>query len=393
MTTQTIPSTKHELALWLCHVLGDQSKLGAINVGTLPEVHDFGSVEATLKAFDFAGVCDEQARRIEFYPSWAGLYPDIAAMLEDSSNLEKVPQKFTLQDLAYTYPSNAGEVVPVAVERYLDCTRFLSLLKSMADLASDASQRMVFLQRHDEKLTISIEYSEGDLVSLPDLNEFAATYVETDHHKDQKRTIVRSALIDLFKGKKQVAFVDLLRQFNDFMDRVRSSYAMYVAEFSFEKIKAEVEKDNLDSAVKLQKTVSDIQNQLLAIPLTLLFASGQMTTESSFSIKNFIIWIGCLVFGCITLVLISNQRHTVKAVKREVEMRKAKVDSLPVDTRDRFSASFSELNVRVDYQDSSLKRFNYLVVVWIICATALYIWHTLPAMWDVLPFLNCFTYA
>lgn len=393
MTTQTIPPTKHELALWLCRVLGDQSKLGETTVGTLPEGVDFGAVEGALKNFDLNGVCDEQARRIEFFPSFAHVYADMATMLENPSNLEKVPQKFTLLDVGYTHPSIAGGAVPVAVERYLDCSRFLDLLKSMADLASDASQRMVFLQRHDEKLTISIEYSEGDLVSLPDLNEFAATYVETDHHKDQKRTIVRSALIDLYKGKKQIEFSELLRQFNDFMDRVRSSYAMYVAEFSFEKIKAEVEKDNLDSAVKLQKTVSDIQNQLLAIPLTLLFASGQMTTESSFSIKNFIIWIGCLVFGCITLVLISNQRHTVKAVKREVEMRKAKVDSLPVDTRDRFSASFSELNVRVDHQDSSLKRFNYLVVVWIICATALYIWHTWPAMWDVLPFLNCFTYA
>ncbi|MDR7375473.1 hypothetical protein J2X19_000131 [Rhodoferax ferrireducens] len=43
--------------------------------------------------------------------------------------------------------------------------------------------------------------------------------------------------------------------------------------------------------MKLNKTLSEIQNQLLAMPVALVLVGGQMAPDTGLSIKNLVIWL------------------------------------------------------------------------------------------------------
>ena len=376
MTSLPLPQTKHDLALWLVATLTTQSKQGTTLTGTLPTDFDFDDVDQALASHEIAGVSDSSIRRIEFYPSWADVYASLGELLSLPGNLAVAPTTFTLLDSNYTY--RAGNAEPAAVSQYLHACSLYQLMRSVADLPDDGQGRMVFLQRHDAKLTLSLHYEQAQLLALPDLDEFASTFVDSTHHKDQKRTIIRTSLIDLFKSESHIEFGQLMLKFSDFMERVRSAYAMYVSEFTFEKIKAEVEKDNLDSTIKLQKTITDIQNQLLAFPVAVFLAGVQMSVEPTFTIKNTVVWIGCIVFVGVTLVLISNQRYTIDAISEEVKLRYLKIDKLPTETKKSFQPALAGLEAHVGRQVTILNWLFRFVCGSALLSTGLLFWYSMP---------------
>jgi len=345
-------------------------------IGTLPIEFDFEAVDQALNNYNIAGIGDASTRRIVFYPSWANVYASIDELLAVPSNLRAAPPEFTLLDIGHTHRS--GVAVPAVVAEYLHACRLYQMMRSVADLADDGQNRMVFLQTHDEKLTVFLRYTREHLLALKDLDEFASTFVESTHHKEQKRAIIRTALIDLFSSESCIDFGQLLQQFGSFIDRVRSAYAMYVSEFTFEKIKAEVEKDNVDSTIKLQKTITDIQNQLLVFPVAVFLAGIQMSAESALTIKNSVTWLGCIVFVGITLVLISNQRYTISAISREVSLRYAKIAKLPAETKNFFQPALLDLQSHIDRQSSILKWLFRFVCCSALLSTCLLFWYSMP---------------
>ncbi len=379
MTPSPLPQSKHDLALWLVSVLTGHSKQGSsVVTGTLPVDFDFDAVDQALDTHGIAGVCDSSTRRIEFHPSWANVYASMDELLAVPGNLGLAPTVFTLLDSNCTY--RAGDIEPVEVTQYLHACKLYKLMQSVADLQADGQNRMVFLQRHDAKLAISLRYDKAQLLTLNDLDEFASTFVDSTHHKDQKRTIIRTSLIDLFKSESAIDFGQLLQKFEDFMERVRNAYAMYVAEFTFEKIKAEVEKDNLDSTIKLQKTITDIQNQLLAFPVAVFLAGVQMSPEPALTIKNVVVWLGCIVFVGVTLVLISNQRYTISAIAREVKLRYSKTEKLPAETRTPFQQALTDLQSHIKRQGAILNWLFCFVCVSALLSTGLLFWYSKPTL-------------
>jgi hypothetical protein len=151
---------------------------------------------------------------------------------------------------------------------------------------------------------------------------------------------------------------------------------MYASEFSYEKVRAEVEKDNLDSMLKLNKTFSEIQNQLLALPVALVLVAGQMTAGSELTLKNFVLWAGALLFSILMWLLVHNQRNAVMAIEEEIDFRWQKIEKQPLAIKERFEGSFISLRKRKNKQDVLLKFLNCIVVVSLASSTLALYWHS-----------------
>ncbi len=375
------PNNPHDWALWLFENLEDVQHAGAAAwEGVLPKTWDFQKVVQQLEALpgSLAGLPDESTRKIEFHPASAKVYQSLEEFFSHPANLRGVPDHFTVRDLAYTHGALADK--PEQIVNYLATVRLCRLLSSMADHLGNNGVSLHFIKSHDAKIEVKLEYRLQDLATLPSLDSFASNFVESTHHQDQKRNIVRSALLEVFKGSRVIALTDLIPRFEVLADSVRSSYAMYVAEFSFEKVRAEIEKDNLDSTLKLNKTLSDIQNQLLAVPVTLVLVGGQMLPESGYTIKNFVIWIGSLVFGWLMGLLITNQCHAVDAIREEIRLRKTKVDSQPNGIGEKFKKGFADLEKRGRSQVRTLWYLEIGVALSILFSTGLLVWFSYPCI-------------
>lgn len=372
----------HDWAVWLLDNLEVQQELAPGHIeGRLPTSWDFAE---TITAIDnvgqLIGMTDEAARTIEFYPQRVGVYASLEEMFAYPHNLRNVPQRFTLRNISFAFDALAvqhGEVPP-QVENYFSAAKLCGLLSLVADMAANNGALQHFIKSPESRIEVKLSYQVEDLTSLPSLPFFEAEFAVTDKHQDQKRSIVRSVLLDAFKGKKSITVGEILQKFESLLENIRSSYSMYAAEFSFERIKAEVEKDNLDSTLKMNKTLSEIQNQLLAMPVALVLVGGQMAPDTGLGIKNVVVWLGACVFAGLMMLLIRNQHHAVDAIKEEIRLRKIKVDSQPDGIAGKFKPGFDELQKRALTQIRTLSILRSFVALSIVLATGLLVWYSNP---------------
>lgn len=379
----------HDWAVWLLDNLQRPHEQGeGLWAGVLPPQYDFAQVRAAIDGYDdLKGVPDEASRTLEFFPRAAKVYGSLQDLFSHPRNLWSVPPRFTLRDILFTYDSlkqigAEPDRVPTPVANYLAAARLCQALSALADMATNNGQILHFIKSPDSRIEVKLSYQVADLKPLLSLAKFEAEYAATSHHKDQKRSIVRAVLLEAFKGRKAIVVGDVLGRFEDVVEDVCSNYAMYAAEFSFEKIKAEVEKDNLDSTLKLHKTLSEIQNQLLAVPVAVVLVGGQMIPDSGLSIKNVVIWLGAVAFGVLIVILIRNQLNAIEAIDEEVRQRKVKVDSQPEGMAGKFKAGFDELDGRTKLQKRTLRWLRTGIVAAVGMATVLLVYFSFPDWHD-----------
>src|SRR3546814_16190368 len=97
----------------------------------------------------------------------------------------------------------------------------------------------------------------SDLKLMPSLGTFARSFANTTTQAAQKRSIVRSALLDQFRPSHAAALGELIHSFEAIASDAKRSLSMYMAEFSVKKVTAEVERQNIEDTLSLHKTLSD----------------------------------------------------------------------------------------------------------------------------------------
>jgi len=368
-----LPTLPHDWALWLFEKLEQPENAGNHWQGVLPNDLDFGEIVNALPA-NLKGYCDADRRTIEFHPTAVGVFESMTELV-DGARRRSAPKLFTIRDLDYTHGRSAS--VPEVVAQYLGAVRLWQLFDRSADHGTGQGYSLYFIKTFESKVELRCEYSAANLCPLDGLDEFAKNYFESDHHKDQKRTIIRNALLEIFKGQLAVRFSEVLQEFKEFAERVRSAYTLYTTDFSFEKLRSEVDKQNLEDMLRLNKTLSDIQNQLLAIPAAMLLVGSNVKADN-FAANSATV-VGVSIFVWIMWKLIHNQVDSVTAIDKEIHLRQGKVEDQPADISGKLLLRFSELSKRVKHQKSVLNGIRWAVLlVWTI--TILIVvdtqWHT-----------------
>lgn len=377
--TTPVSSNPLTLSVLIYRGLVDKSNSGREISGILPLDWEAASVVAQLEEHQLIIAEPDAERRIRFSPSghrddfFAFSWPEL---LSANSRQNHVPARFYLADSDYLYESNAGEV-PDDIRRYLDTCHLIKFLTAISDHAHDTAgiRRLVFLGK--EKLELPIEYVFEDVKPLEGLKEFVAEFT-SDIHTDQKKTIARTVLSEMFADGSP-SFSQLLDRFADFRARCIAGYQLYVSEFSFQKIKNEVEKEKLEFTLKLNKIFSEIQSQLLVIPVALILAGGQLERDHGFSMKNLVILGGCLVFAFLMALLIRNQRNSLAAVKEEIDNQWGRIEGEHALVASKFRESYASLNKRYQDQRRLIFAIDILVSMSLIVTAGLaFLYQFLP---------------
>lgn len=300
---------------------------------------------------------------------------DLADLLAPSRRLS-IPQNFYLEDIDYLYIGDT-EAAPERIKQYFDTVKLASALCEVADYVLEpAESKAIFLQ--GKKLEISLAYNTDDLCALNGLDAFIAEFIEADIHKDQKATIIKKVLLDMLSNNSinRLTLPCIIRRFEEFVDRIKADYELYVSEFSFEKIRAQVEEEKFDKVIKVNKVLSDIQNQLLAVPVALFFAATQMTTTGEITIKNTFILIGYVIFFFLTRMLVNNQLITLDAIKKEVDFQWNLIKQKHVDAESRLASYQSEVNRRISTQDGTLKLIEWVNIALLVIVSFIFSYHS-----------------
>lgn len=358
------PTNRHDAALWLLEVLeGIRSDPldATVTVGVLPRDYGFDEVTEALQDIPgpFYSGSNRVNREIRFVPEDAFVYDSLADMLRRrTSALGQVPAKFALRDSDYKHGVTLDP--PISVKRYFEAVDLWKALREVASYKT-GEQTFHFVAGHDKEACISLKYDADDLMLMPSLQSFINDIATTDLHRQEKLTIARAGIVEQFGRESCVSLGELIKGFEQLMMYIRQSYALFLADFSTAKVRREVEKQNLDDTLRLNKTLSEIQNQLLALPAALLVAGA--TVDSSSVSKNIAVLVGMAIFVVLMWLLIGNQNNSVEAIGDEIKLRRELLEAQPKGIADQYKCAFNSLRKRVKTQLNVLLLVKSLVVV------------------------------
>lgn len=370
------PDNAHDWVAWLFENLTSITEVGDGQFrGVVPSNYSLSELQKEIERVDrqLLGLIDSSSCVIEFDPKRGHHYESLDHLLEFNQNRYQVPSRFTLRREGYTWPT---EPRPPKVVAYVQAVEAWNLLEQLADHVSPSPRRLHFISSPEKQIALVPNFALDDVLAVQGVGEFDRDFVRSELHREQKRNIVRESLVSLFKGRKLASLGELAGRFPEFLSTVRASYATYAADFSFQKVRGEVEKQNLDDTLRIHKTLADIQNQLLALPAALVLAVGGM--EPGAHTKNWAIVLGVTVFAGLLAGLIMNQLSALGSIAEEVRIRKARLLDQPKEVSSEFTSAFREIDARVRRQRWVLKGVGSAAFVTWVAVLLLAMHHQAP---------------
>lgn len=268
--------------------------------------------------------------------------------------------------------------VPVEVQRYKNLLGFIQLLKEAAAYLESEREELIFI--HDGKFTLPLNYCTSDILS----SDFSAMKIledsfVNDTHKEQKLAILADTVVSLVKGAPPAErFKRLLSHLPELQRKFADGYRLFVSNFSYDKVRNELEAAKIEYTGKIHKVFSDIQNQMLSIPVATIIVATQMKDASAKTATSYEVWVnsavllGCWIFVLLVGFLIANQRHTLQVLVGEITRQKDLLRRNHQTVAPAFDDIFVALDKRLRLQNLILWAISIVLAVGFVLAHAVY---------------------
>lgn len=249
--------------------------------------------------------------------------------------------------------SKADPAPPFSVTRYRKVLQLVKLLREGAAYLDKDRDELVFIK--SGKYIIPIEYTPGELAvaDVDAIDKITGLFsADDDAHKEQKLAVLTTAVLSLLEGvtvgrRFRKLLIDLPELSNKFAD----GYKIYLSNFSYDKVRDELQAWKVDYTAKIHKVFGEIQNQLLGIPIATVVVATQLKlagqNDKAIFLANVAVVIGCWIFSALFLLLCRNQAKTLEVLEMEIDRQeeKMKADYEPVLIM--FKEVFTSLRGRV----------------------------------------------
>lgn len=225
-------------------------------------------------------------------------------------------------DLKYDSKNNHK---PELIQNYELLLSLIDVLQRVAAFVDSSTSKMLFLD--SSKLEVEPVYSKNELINL-DINHVHKinNFIQEDSHESQKLAILSRVIINLCKNETiDNRFKHFLSKLENVYETLDHDYAVFSSSFSYEKLRNDIENAKLEEQVKIHKVITDIQNQILGIPIATVIVATQFKTVNNVASDyvyqfavNTGISIGVLIFTFIMLYLVINQKESLIGLKAEI---------------------------------------------------------------------------
>lgn len=238
---------------------------------------------------------------------------------------------------------------PKEISDYKKVLELISLLRKSSSYFDESLREFVFVQSGFFNLRVC--YSLDDVLKSSGSIEKLLSFFDNKHHLDQKLSMLVTAIQNIaIREEDSKRFVLLLHNLDKVSCEVEKSYRIFCADFSYEKIKNDIQDAHIEFTSKIHKTFSDIQNQLLAIPVATVVLATQMKRPSDASDQNWInsfLLLSSFIFTFFFGMLVYNQKHTLEVILEEISRRKSTIAKDHFGIVDLLAETFDKLCKRV----------------------------------------------
>lgn len=250
--------------------------------------------------------------------------------------------------------SGVDEVVPADVVKYRKLLSFIALLKDCAAYQDDGKAELIFI--NDGKFAMPVRYTATQLTLLEDktLDRLLA-FFDDDTHREQKLSILTNTVLSTVAiAALNKRFQTLLTELDEVLTKFADGYKLFIADFSYDKVRDEFETTKVEYAGKIHKVFTDIQNQLLSIPVATVIVVTQMKSgapsDQTVWITNTALLAGAWIFAVLFLMLCANQYRTLKVLDAEIRRQENVIKKEYSALVDMFSDVYKSLHERIKLQ-------------------------------------------
>ncbi|CAI8923162.1 hypothetical protein [Pseudomonas sp. IT-P176] len=306
------------------------------------------------------------------------LASDFSDYLSKAGTVLKEKSHFFLTDSNF-YSKDA--IAPAVVESYRSVLRFIDVLKESAYYLDEKAEALIFYK--DGRFEIPLKYSCGDVL------EFDVGALENLHilmsgklHAAQKSSLLAQTVIELTQSlPPSERFAFLVKSADDLYQKAQVGYNLFSTDFTYEKAKEEVHAFKLETTSRLHKVISEIQTQLLGIPIATFVALSQIkktnSLDSQFAI-NTVILFGAIIFCLLLGGLLLNQKLTLNTIEADVKRQRKIFEKRFETAPDAYEGVFRGICSRLTFQFCAIFLVSVLTVLVVAVSFIFYVVHTRP---------------
>ena len=262
----------------------------------------------------------------------------------------------------------------------------ISLLSKIAHYHDEKTKedvfRLVFILTEKDThkpYVLKTLFQEIDLsigaIDLSTLNELVEAQDENYAHSSEKLGIFRFALANVISQcpPSDNEFSYLLKHWRELLTEYKASFDIYISGFSFNKVRTELAKAEIELASSLSKVMNDITGKLFGIPISLVALISMLKLESI--LENLVLVFGTLLFSLIVSGLVKNQLLLRKSINIGADLTfstyKVEKASYPSDLKS--CLKNSEKTFKAQSRFLLLGLWSARVIVWLITFISVYI--------------------
>lgn len=268
------------------------------------------------------------------------------------------------------------EPLPASLEKLPSVRRLVAHLDRAAIIFDRQSDELIFLR--DRRFDVPLRCGVIDLANL-DCARLDALVNELDRHdghEEQRLDILASAVFEMLQSvSKGDRFPFLLRSIADLHQRFITGYRLFASSFSFEALRKDVEAFYIDHIGKIHKTLSDIQGQLLGVPVSTIVVATQLkpvSAEPSNLWINCAVLVGALIFCILLVVSVLNQIHTLHVLDEDVKQKQASLRDTLAGLEERLGRGLEKLRSRIQIHRIALLAVVCAALVGLLIAFAVF---------------------
>lgn len=232
-------------------------------------------------------------------------------------NRFEIPLEYYINSISY---SSSSLINNEYLEKYKAISTLIVRLIAKAKFISEEHIKTICLVQDNSIIEIPIEniiyedYLEHKNIEL--INQ----YIEDIDSYKEKRTIFLKELIDFLSSKnKKERFNELILYFEEFYEKCNTSFEYYLSNFSFNKIKFELDNSVLEYSKNIRSIINESQSKLIAIPAAFIFGVSQIDYCNPFILKNILIIVSAFLFSYIISIFINNQKNAIEIISDNLD--------------------------------------------------------------------------
>lgn len=218
---------------------------------------------------------------------------------------------------------DGNEVNNNLISNYNKNIEFISLLNSLSHSNYPVGNQLkyYFYKISSSIIEIDIKYSAEDLNLFSDLKGFKELeneFSDPISHKD-KRELFINELVNFVESNSS-DYLTIIKNWKMILNAYNKSYKLYLAGFSFEKIKASSNEHFQKLLERIYDSISKVSGYIFGIPIGFILLLNYFDYSGELVFKNFIILLlSILFFVLIWNILLKNIKESIDAIETDID--------------------------------------------------------------------------